>query len=552
MELRLLGGVEVVDGGRLVPLTRAKERTVLAALALRVGEVVSEARLFEALWGEDPPAGAGKALQTHVSRLRKALGDTGSAIETRPGGYRLAPGTLDLDVTRAEDLLARAGAAGPEGAVVLLAEAAGLWRGPSLGELAGESFAVGEAARLEELRAVIAEERVEAELALGRHATVIAELDALCAEHPLRQRLWAARMLALARTGRQAEALRVFQELRAHLGTELGLEPSVELRDLDAAIARQDPSLTFAGRESAATAPPTVALPSGVVTFLLTDIEGSTALWEQHPVPMAEALARHDTIVAEVVASHRGVLLKTRGEGDSTFSVFAALSEAAIAAIELQAAVASEAWPEVVRLRVRASLHAGEAELRDGDYYGPTVNRAARLRAVAHGGQILCSQASAQLLVDRLPEGATLKSLGPHRLQDLARPETVFQLGHVALMSDFPPLQSLEALPNNLPVQLTSFVGREQEMAQVGDLLAEHRLVTLTGAAGCGKTRLALQLGAERLHDFADGVWLIDLAPLGDGALLVQTVATALGVREAPTTVVSAVARPDTTRSLGE
>jgi predicted ATPase/DNA-binding SARP family transcriptional activator len=530
MELRLLGAVEVVEGGRVVPLTRTKERALLAALALRVGEVVSEGRLCDALWGEDLPTSAAKALQTHVSRLRKTLGVVGVEIETHPGGYRLAPGAFDLDVTRANDLLAQARAACPEDAVALLREAGNLWRGPSLGELAGEPFAVGEAARLDELRVVIAEEHVEADLALGHHARVIAELEALCAEHPLRERLWAARMLALARDGRQAEALRVFQELRAHLGEDLGLEPSVELRDLDAAIAREDPSLVWAGEGSVATTSSPVALPSGVVTFLMTDIERSTALWEQDPTRMSEALARHDTIVADAIAAHGGVLLKTRGEGDSTFSVFAAVSEAAIAVIELQAALESESWPEAMKLRVRAALHTGEAELRDGDYYGPTVNRAARLRAVGYGGQILCSQASAQLLVDRLPEGASLKSLGPHRLQDLARPETVFQLGHAALASEFPPLQSLEALPNNLPVQLTSFVGREREVGVVTEALRSTRLVTITGTGGVGKTRLALQAAADALTDYPDGGWFCELAAAADADAMLQLVALALGL----------------------
>jgi predicted ATPase/DNA-binding SARP family transcriptional activator len=365
VEVRLLGPVEVVDKGATITFARAKERALVAALALRVGQVVSEARLCEALWGEDPPETAVRALQTHVSRVRKALGEAAAAVETHPSGYRLDP-DVELDVARAEALLAQARAGSdPESVLVLLSQAAGLWRGPSLGDLDGEPF-TGEAARLEELRLVITEERIAAELALGRHATVIAELEALCAEYPLREQLWSARMLALYRAGRQAEALRAYQDLRTRLGEELGLDPSESLRDLDAAIARRDSALAWVPVATAASVQPKIGLP-----------------------------------------------------------------------------------------------------------------------------------------------------------------------------------------PNNLPVQLTSFVGRDQEMVEVAQLLVEHRLITLTGAAGCGKTRLALQLGAHRLADYRDGVWLIDLAPLADPDLLVQTVASALDVREAPTAVVSALA-PQSPHSLTE
>jgi predicted ATPase/class 3 adenylate cyclase len=341
--------------------------------------------------------------------------------------------------------------------------------------------------------------------------------------------------------GERGEALRVWERCRVMLGEELGVDPAAETEAV---------YLSILGDPPAARLPVTEPLPTGVVTFLLSDIEGSTLLWEAHPEAMAEALARHDELAAQVVAAQRGALMKTRGEGDSTFSVFASVSQAAAAAIDLQTALAGESFPDGIALRVRAAIHTGEAEQRDGDYFGSTVNRAARLRAIAHGGQVLCAQSSAQLLEGRLPDGASLRNLGSHRLQDLARPEAVFQLLHPSLQADFPPLRSLESLPNNLPGQLTSFVGREEEMAEVTDLLAAHRLVTLTGAAGCGKTRLGLQLGAERLRDYPDGVWLVDLAPLGDPDLLVQSVATTLGVREPPTTVVSAVAGVQAGRSL--
>ena len=533
MQLRLLGVVEVVEEGRVLPLTRTKERAVLAALALRVGEVVSEDRLLEALWGENLPASAPKALQSHISRLRKALGPAGAAIETRPGGYRLAPGVLDLDVTRANELLAQARNADSAEAVVLLSEAAALWRGPSLGELATEAFAHGEAARLEELRTVIAEERVEAELALGHHSAVIAELEALCAAHPLRERLWAARMLALARAGRQAEALRAFQELRTHLGDELGLDPSAELRDLDAAVARQDPSLAWMPpTPPQATPSPALTLPTGVVTFLLTDIEGSTALWDDHPKAMKAAVARHDQIVAAAVEESSGVLVKTKGEGDSAFSVFARASDSLAAALEIQRRFSAEPWSGGLSLRVRAALHTGEAELRDGDYYGPTVNRAARLRAIAHGGQTLLSDATASISRGHLPARVSLEDRGTHRLRDLAQPEHVYELVHPDLARDHAPLRSLDVVPNNLPVALTTFIGRQEEVAQLCELVTRERLVTLTGAAGCGKTRLAMQVAAELTDDYPDGVFVSELGPVAAHDLVLQSVAGSLGIWE--------------------
>lgn len=275
-------------------------------------------------------------------------------------------------------------------------------------------------------------------------------------------------------------------------------------------------------------------LPSGTVTFLLTDVEGSARLWEQCPAPMREAMARHDALVEACVERCGGTVVRPRGEGDSRFAVFARATDSVAAVCALQQVFVAEHWPTLVPVRIRMALHTGEGELREGDYYGPAPNRCARLRGLAHGGQILVSAATAELARDALPEGVSLRSLGMHRLKDLQRPEEVFQLLHPELPADFPALRSLDALPHNLPVQLSSFVGREREMAEVKHLLAKTRLLTLTGAGGCGKTRLALQVAAELLGDYPDGVWLVDLAPLTDPALVPQSVANVLDVREQP------------------
>jgi predicted ATPase/class 3 adenylate cyclase len=284
---------------------------------------------------------------------------------------------------------------------------------------------------------------------------------------------------------------------------------------------------------------------AATVTFLLTDIEGSTRLWLEHPDAMRCALDRHDALAAAVIAQHDGMLVKQGGEGDSLFTVFARASDAVAAAVDLQRELSVESWPAETPLQVRMALHTGEAELREGDYYGPVVNHCARLRAVGHGGQILLSQTTAALVSDdrsRLPAGVSLRELGVHRLKDLQRPEPILQLAHPDLPAEFPPLRSLEAFAHNLPVQLTRFIGRERELTEAKRLLASTHLLTLTGAGGCGKTRLALQVAAELLDapdpgadmPCPDGAWLVELAALSDPTLVPQTVASVFGVREEP------------------
>jgi predicted ATPase/class 3 adenylate cyclase len=274
-------------------------------------------------------------------------------------------------------------------------------------------------------------------------------------------------------------------------------------------------------------------LPSGTLTFLLTDVEGSTALWEESPGAMRAALARHDSLFEQVIQERGGAHIRPRGEGDSRFAVFTAAPAAVAAAAAIQSAFATEPWPTPRPIKVRIGLHTGEAALRDGDYYGSAVNRCARLRGIGHGGQILLSEATAVLVRDGMPSGVRLLDLGRHRLKDLTEPERVSQVVAPELPSDFPPLASLDARPHNLPTHATTLLGRDRELAEVRQLFADGaRLVTLTGPGGTGKTRLSLQVAAEVLDDFEHGVFLVELAPITDPALVPSAIAQVLGVRD--------------------
>jgi class 3 adenylate cyclase len=276
----------------------------------------------------------------------------------------------------------------------------------------------------------------------------------------------------------------------------------------------------------------TRSLPSRTVTFLFTDIEGSTRLWEKHPDAMRVALDRHNTILRLAIEAHGGSVFKT--VGDQFCTAFPTAPDALAGALDAQRALLAEPWSEIPALRVRMALHTGVVQEQDGDYFGPPLNRVARLLKAAHGGQTLLSLAAEAQVLGALPDGAGLRDLGAHHLPDLQQPENVFQLVHTDLSADFPPIRTLDVLPHNLPRQLTAFIGREKEFAEVRQLLSSSPLLTLTGAGGCGKTRLALQVAADLLRELPDGVWLVELAALTDPTLVPQAVAAGLGIREEP------------------
>lgn len=271
-------------------------------------------------------------------------------------------------------------------------------------------------------------------------------------------------------------------------------------------------------------------LPEGVVTFVFTDIEGSTRLWDDAPDTMMEALQQHDDAIDSVVLDHNGVSVKPRGEGDSRFIVFAAAEDAVAAVADMQVRLSGIDWVTPRPIRVRASVHTGSADLQLGDYYGSAVNRAARLRAIAHGGQTVISGTTWELVQDDLPAGVTATDMGDHALKDLTRSEHVYQLNPPGLPGPFPPLASLNAVPNNLPEQLTDFVGRDVELTETMGLLAQTRLLTILAPGGTGKTRLAIQAAADMIDEYPDGVFFISLAELSTAEDIIQTISESIGV----------------------
>lgn len=272
-------------------------------------------------------------------------------------------------------------------------------------------------------------------------------------------------------------------------------------------------------------------LPSGTITILFTDIEGSTRLLQQLGEKYATLIAEHNLLLREASETNNGRVMGL--EGDSFFVVFPRALDAINAVVQSQRALATHAWPEAVTVRVRMGLHTGEPQISALGYVGIDVHRAARIAAAGHGGQVLLSQATYDLVQSQLPESVTIRDLGEHRLKDLRQPKHLYQLVMEGLPSDFPPLKSLKvSIQNNLPIQLTSFIGREKELKEVRQSLSEHRLVTLTGPGGSGKTRLSLQVATEMLESFQDGVFFVALAPISDPGLVASTIAQALSVSE--------------------
>jgi DNA-binding SARP family transcriptional activator/class 3 adenylate cyclase len=510
MDFKILGQLEVADEGRTLELGGSRQRQLLAILLLHPNEVVSSDRLIDQLWGAKPPPTSAKSLQVHVSRLRKALGDRGRLV-THGGGYTLTAGAEDVDAARFERLVERgrtrlaAGDAG--GAAGDLHEALQLWRGPPLSDFAYEAFAQAEIARLEELHVTALEERIEADLALGRHAGLVGELEALVAEHPLRERLRAQLMLALYRSGRQAEALAAYQDARVALVEELGLEPSRTLQDVEQAILRHDPALDLEIEappppdpdvEPPRAPPPKAAPERKLATVVFVDLVGSTELGEQDPERFRALLERyHDAAAGEIEAAG-GTVEKFAGDAVlATFGAPAAQEDHAERALHAALAVRSrchELFGGTIALHIGVNTGAvvvGRA--REGSWFvtGDAVNVAARLEQAAGPGEILVGERTVAAA-----RGAF----------EFGEPATVSAKGKADGVSGRRLVCALAATrPRGVAGLRSSFVGRQRELellqatyrrAEEG---REPHLVTIVGDAGVGKTSLVGALW-ERLE----------------------------------------------------
>jgi predicted ATPase/DNA-binding SARP family transcriptional activator len=511
MEFGVLGPLVAWRDGCEVPLGPPQQRAVLLVLLLRANQYVATATIVDELWGEVPPPRAVKTVQVYVSQLRKALGE--DVIETRIAGYVLGVDPDALDLWRFERFVERGrvllGTGASAEAARVLGCALDLWRGPPLAEFRFETFARPEVGRLEEMRLVAITLQVEADLALGRHAEVIPELEALIGEHPLRESLRELFILALYRAGRQADALAAYQDARAMLVDELGIEPSRSLRLLEKAVLVQDPALELAvaGRG--------VGLPVGTVTFLFAD-SGSEG----------ELSGDWRRLVRAATSEAGGREVETRDGG--LLVAFGRAGGAIRAAAEAQRRLGGE------RLPVRIGIHTGEPPLGPAGYLGAEVAKAALIGEAGHAGQVLVSASTRELVEAELRDDVALRDLGEHRLTNLTRPERLWQLVIHGVRSEFPSLRTLENRPTNLPVQPTPLIGRRRELAALAAQLrsAEVRLLTLTGPGGAGKTRLALQAAAELIEDFSHGVYLVALAPLSDPGLVLPAISQTLGLRE--------------------
>jgi DNA-binding SARP family transcriptional activator/WD40 repeat protein/tRNA A-37 threonylcarbamoyl transferase component Bud32 len=425
VEYRALGPLEVVVEGRPLKLGGPRQRAVLAALLTHINQTVSQDALIDAVWGEDPPGSAKSTLHSYVYALRKELG--GEQILRHGDGYRIDVEEGSFDVAVFEGMVRNGQQmlpTDPASASAILSGALALWYGRPYAGVDENATVASEVSRLEEVRLATVESRIEAELALGNDSMVVGELETLVREHPLRERFRAQQMLALYRTGRQAEALRAFQHARTYLAEELGIDPSAELSELEQRMLVHDPTLA-----------PVPEASSEELAFLFTDVEGSTALLEIDSGTGQSAIDRQDAIITRSIEIHLGKVFKRIGDG--LFAVFPDVAAAVEAASSAQVELLAEDWGDIGEVKVRMAVDEGEVHNRTNDYAGPVLHRLSRILPLGHGGQVLLSSRAQT----SLGEEDRLRALGEYRLRGIGRPESIFQLLIADLPDQFPPLR---------------------------------------------------------------------------------------------------------------
>ena len=558
-----MGSVGLVIDGHPVDVGGPKPASILGVLALSVGRPVSTDRIIDLVWDERAPATARRTVQSYAASLRRSMG-ADSPLHSTQGGYLLDVQRGDVDLLAFEDTVAPLLAdrsVDPDERAAALADALSSWETP-LGGLRTSERLHGLVAPFEELHLQAIEALASSQIFGSQPGEAVRALSALVREHPTRESLWLLLARGFARIGRRDAGLDTIQHAREELRMQLGVDPSPQLLDYERELLIEGVELEasstvrpqLSGNEGGGVLATTAetptgghtrpvsslrrqgvaemneALPTGTVTFMFTDIEESTHLWDAHPQRMDEALRRHDELLRHAIDDAGGRVFATGGDGFGV--VFPSAADAVNAALDVQRAMLAQRWPDSVELRVRIGLHAGEAIERDGDYFGPPVNRAARLMGAAHGGQTVVSALVADVLNETSPVG--LVDLGRVYLKGLVEPVHVF--GVVA--PDVPwvdlPLKSAVSTTGNLARLRTE---------TVGDLAEPHRqvgganspwIVTFTGSGGVGKTRAAIVIGWRVANEFVDGVWFVDLAAIADAASVPSVVAATLGVARQP------------------